>query len=213
MMTRYVKNLGPALVVALAMIAIAASVASAQTQFHSSASPNTLTGTQGATADKFTTTAGSAECKKKTLNGEVISPTTTTVEVTSTYSECTLLSLPAVIATNGCKFLFHIDPNNLNVTTGTMDILCPAGKEITATASVASTAKCIVHIPPQTGLGTVTFSNSKPKVHIAVNISGSIKYSHTEGSGIGKCASGSGTTGAYTGTGLVSGDSGEIFVG
>ena len=111
---------------------------------------------------------------------------------------------------NGCDYLGHIVAGK----TGTVDIVCPAGKEITAKA----TTKCTIDVGPQTGLGTLTMKNigagTTREVEVVSELKG-VKYSHTAGEGIGKCASGSATNGTSTGISKVTAeeDGGAAHVG
>jgi len=208
------------------MSAVTASMASAQTQFHANSAPLTLTGAQNAgIKDKFITTAGSVECEKATYHGTISEKTTSTVTVTPSYTNCTVFGILThePVHMNGCTYQFHVDPGNTNVTTGTVDILCPVGKEITVTGGSGGTNKCVVHVPAQNNVGGVTFSNvgSLPnrEVHVAVNIT-TLKYSHTKGTGLGACTAGSAVNGKYEGTAVVKGEETtspfaqtDIFVG
>jgi hypothetical protein len=211
-MMRNLKILGLALVAVFAMSAVAASAASAD-QLTSEVSPVTLTGAQEGT-DTFTITAGNTNCKEVSYVGTTATPTTT-VSATPSYPEktklaeqnCTSLGFPATIHTNGCTYLFHIEGGAS--TSGTLDVVCPAGKEITVTAVSGGTTKCTIHVPAQTGLGPVTFSNvgagATRELKVEAKIT-NLKYSHTEGTGLGKCTGGTGTTGSYTGKALVTGE-------
>ncbi len=197
--------------VALASSAFAASVASAD-EFKSESAPVTLTGKQGEPIDTFSTHAGNVKCTSATYKGTQSSTSTTTIQVAPTYSGCTFVGLNSTITTNGCEYLFHV-PATAGVTTGTVDIVCPGTNEITVTAPTPALgkAKCIVHVPPQTGLGTVTYSNigsgTTREVKVAVSLSG-IKYSQTAGvAESGNCGTqDSTTTGTYVGGATVTGE-------
>jgi hypothetical protein len=134
------KSLGAALVAVLAMSALLASAAHAQTTF-------TLTGDAGTTkldgvnsgAHVFTQSAGrSYTCTSVTSTGAVILPTST-VTVSPVFTGCTSsigvgTPLPVTITMNGCDFLFHLtgtdadgDPDGY---VGDTDVLCPESKKI-----------------------------------------------------------------------------------
>jgi len=220
-MMRNLQILGLTLVAALAIGALSASMASAD-EFTSESQPVTLTG-KSEGSDVLTITAGNTTCKESKYKGTSITPTTT-VSVAPEYplktadgqQNCTSLGFPAEIDVNGCTYLFHIG----SVTAGTVDIVCPAGKEITITANLIPN-KCIIHIPPQTGLGTATYSNvgtgTTRELRVEAKLT-NIKYSHTRPLGevgLGACTAGVGTTGSYTGKAIVTGekDNGTEHVG
>lgn len=213
-MIRNLKMFGMAIVAVFAMSAVAASMASADS-FTAEKAPVTYTGNQSE-ANVFTTTVGTVKCTVTTFKGTVNSTSTTTASVTPTYSGCTAFGFPADIEVNGCEYLLHVGA----ATTGTVDVVCPVGKEITVVATTSATnptPKCIVHIKAQSGLGTVTYSNvgtgTTREVLVSVNVSG-IHYTHTPGSGLGACPTeGTSTTGTYTGSVLVTGESGATHVG
>jgi len=90
-------------------------------------------------------------------------------------------------------------------TTGSADIICPAGSTITLTNT-----KCVVHIGSQGNLKTITYSNTgsgtTQEVSVSINIPNAISYSHTEGTGVGKCTTGSSKTGSFSGTAIATGE-------
>jgi hypothetical protein len=81
------------------------------------------------------------------------------------------------------------------------DIICPAGKEITVT-----TAACVVHIPPQTFIEHVLWSNQGgggPLLHITETITETgITYTETAGCSF----PGKHTDGAVKGTETIVGE-------
>jgi hypothetical protein len=223
-MTRNLKLLGLALIAVFATSAVTTSVASADTFTTEGGVSVFVTGKQTGAGDVLTTTAGTAKCKEIIYAGAGIPSGSTTFSIFPNYPEktggvqnCTAFGFPAVVNPNGCTFLFHIGA----ATTGTMDIVCAAGKEFTITASAGLTTKCVVHIPAQTGLGTITYKNSGSgstrEVEIAINIS-TLKYAHTsakaEASGLGSCTAGSATNGSYVGSFNLTGEtSGGTHIG
>lgn len=218
-MIRNLKALGLALVALLAMTAVSASTASAD-DLTSEKTPVTLTGKQSGTGDVFTTTAGTVKCKEVIYTAASVVTPTTTVDVTPNYplttaggeQNCAGFSLPAEITTSGCVYRLTIGA----ATTGGFDIVCPVGQEITATVKGGGTTKCTIHIPPQNIAAGVTFSNTGAgttrEVDIASNISGTLAYKHTAGTGLGACTSGS-ASGSYTGSAIVTAESGGVHVG
>jgi len=198
---RNLKILGLALVAMLAMSAVAASMASADT-FTAEKYPVTITGDQDGQTDVFTTTAGTVSCKKATYVGTVAAASKE-ASATPTYSECTGLGFPVTIDTNGCSYKFTMtDVVTDASTTARVDIVCPGTEEITVTAKSGATTKCIIHIPPQTTLSHVELSNigtgTTREITGNITISG-IKYTHTAGTGVGACTGGSASNGSYAG--------------
>jgi opacity protein-like surface antigen len=195
-MLRILKVLAVLAVAACAMTAVAS--ASAVERFHSEGGPTTLTGSQVGT-DVFTTDGGTVECEEAKYTGTQANATATTITVAPTYSNCSALSgfASATIDMNGCEFKFNEPSAKLE---GTTDIVCPAGKEITVTASSFGTSKCIIHIPPQTGLGTIEYTNEGTGPTREVIIFGfliGIDYTETAGTGFGACSANTGTNGTY----------------
>ena len=194
-MMRVSNVLTTAAVVLAAISSVAITNAFADELKSSGAATVSLSGKQKV-ASVFKSTAGSNECKGGTTSGTGTTPTST-LTLTVTTSECSCLGVACTVDMNGCQYLGHLGAG----TTATVDIVCPAGQEMTSTSS-----KCTTHIKPQTGLGTVTFKNtgsgSTQEIELEFKVE-KISYTHTEGSGIGKCTTGSGTTGTLTGTSIV----------
>jgi hypothetical protein len=180
-MTRNPKVLGLALVAATAIAAVTASVASAQQGTLTSTGPVTLEGTEtGMEGNRVTAFGVLAECPGSTGTGHKVATTPHTFvpsgsttftltphikQVTGTGAPNCKASLGISITTdfNGCDYVLHIGQTTgglANTYGGTVDIVCPAGKEILWTAWLSESAhttepnspKCIFHIPPQTGL-------------------------------------------------------------
>src|ERR1700755_738377 len=222
-MIRNLKFLGLAVVAALAMSAMVASAASADT-LNTGGSSVTVTGAQEKhkegekeVFDKFKVDGGTVECETATYTGTATSGATT-ITVSPTYGGCKFTGLATTIDTTGCSYVFHV-PATAGGTTGTVDVSCTAGNEITATVLPGATPRCIIHITTQSGLGTVTYKNigsgTTAEVTVSVNIS-SIKYSQTAGTGVGACATADSTTnGVYEGAATVTGetDGGSTHVG
>ncbi len=180
----------------LAVIAMSSSTASAD-QIHVEGTPVYVTGKQNAT-NTFGTTVGKIQCNSATYSGTVGATETSTITLSPTYSECVCIGpeclAPTSAAINGCDYLLHTGAE----TTGSVDIVCPAGKEITF-----SSPKCTLHLKPQTSVGTATYKNigsgTTRELEIALSLGG-IQYSHTEGLGAGRCFSGTGSSGSLTGS-------------
>ena len=113
---------------------------------------------------------------------------------------CKLGQFQALVHLNGCDLDLH-----LSTLQGTLT--CPKEKQITATVIVLGTLKCTIHIPEQSGLGTVEIKNNETKqdIRLTAEVKG-IKYTTTSGEGLGKCAeTQAGTDGIIRGTGTVQG--------
>ncbi len=230
MMIRNLKVLGLALVAVFALSAMLASVASASKPvstpywFASDGDWTTLSGSQGTPGDVFETDAGlPVKCTTVGYTGSIGVTTATTITLTPTYSGCTFGGFTLDVITNGCRYVYHADGKTGTTTTIAGDpihwenkyhveatIECDTGKDITIIATQAGVPKCTVHIPPQNlGTGIVltneTTTGGKKDIRAHINFS-TIKYSQTEGSGLGKCATADNTNnGKYTGSATISG--------
>lgn len=200
---RNLKILGLALVAMLAVTATAASVASAA-KLTAESYPATVTGASEA-GNEIVVTAGAVSCPKSTYHG-VISEPASTLSVTPVFAGCTALGFPGVTDMNGCTLLLH----SVGLALGaSLDLVCPAGQEMTVTAISAGTTKCTVHVKPQTGLESITVtpigSGATRELTLDINLA-KIQYTHTAGTGIGACTSGSGSTGTLTAKTLITGE-------
>jgi hypothetical protein len=201
---RNLKVLGLALVAMFAMSAVTAAAASAD-EFTAESYPATLTGKNTTANDKFLTTTGTVNCKVASYKATV-SAATTSVLAAPEYKECTAFGFPATIDVNGCKYQFNIG----GATIGDADLVCEAGKTVDVTAISAGTLKCTVHVGSQSDItGTVTYSNTGSGTTREINIGvvlGGIDYTHTQGTGVGSCPSGSATAGTLEAAGIVTGE-------
>lgn len=171
---RNVNILGRTLVAIIVISAMVAPAASAQGKL-TTISPVTLTGMETGPAGSTALTAFGLrlECVGSTYTGHaynvtphgLISNPATTFTLTPHYNQpfCRANpgNFPATITMNGCDQVVHI-----GATTGgvagtfavTVDLVCPAGKEITITMFTSSTKHlegkpfCTLHIPSQAGL-------------------------------------------------------------
>lgn len=193
---RNLKALGLALVPIFAFSVAMASTAVAD-EFTAEAYPATITGSlEQGTPMTIGTTAGHTTCNVAKQHGTIPGPTTT-LTMTASWENCQGGGFPGVVHMNGCDFLYHVNGGML--TTGWVDIICPPGQEITKTSGpIGGTIKCVIHIPPQAGLGPVTYTNvgAGPTREITVEINANnLAYSHTAGTGLGACANGGGANG------------------
>jgi hypothetical protein len=198
-MMRNLKVLGLALVAVFAMSAVAASMASADELNTAANTTVTLTGKQ-TTTNVLKTNVGSTECEEATFTGTTVTPSST-VSVTPVYNKCKSLGFPAIIHMNGCTYLLHVGAG----TTGTADLVCPAGKDVVVTANAPAPAvlKCTITVKPQTGLGTITYTNEGSGTTAAVILDLNlinIASSSTAGTGIGACPTKSDTAGTLVGS-------------
>ena len=194
------KSLGVVLAAVLALGAVVSSAAVADFLESEGSQEVTLTGAQEESAKFiFKTTAGSNTCPTATAHAQSQSgvTTVTTSEPKFPATGCLCIGIACTVTTNECHFLYHISG-----TAGTVDLSCPENKELTL-----DTTKCIIRVPPQSGLSTVNYENigsaATREITIKFDIT-NIKYSHTKvGEGIGSCTTGSGTTGSFTGSAIV----------
>ncbi len=197
---RNLKILGLMLV---AVGALAATTASAD-DFTSENKPTLLTGNQDQT-HFFKTTAATGFCETIKYTGTLNKLETQEMTLEPVYEKCTWGGFPTEIDLNGCDYMFRIGA----ATTGTTDIVCPPEKEITVTVN-PSAIRCIIHIKPQNGIGVVTYKNNNgagPNREITAELKlGKIAYTHTAGTGIGKCTNGAGADGSIEGATLITGE-------
>lgn len=205
---RNIRGVGIAAAMVAICVAGAASVPSASAaELTAEAYPVTITKKKSeSSSETFSITAGPTTCKD-TTGVATLKEKSTRVFVLAFPKECTGFGFPAEVHPNGCGFEFTLAGGASMV--GTVDIVCPVGQEITVTAMSAGTAKCTVHVPSQSGLGTVTYSSigsgATREVKVEAALSG-ISYTHTAGTGLGKCTAGSGTTGTFSGASLWTGE-------
>lgn len=201
-MTRNLRILGVAFAATLAMSAFAV-VATADEYRSEGNQAVIMTGKQVVT-NTLKTTAGITECGTATYSGTVAATPTASVTLTPKYEACKCLGFECTADLNGCDYKLNI----AGATTGTAEIVCPAGQEMTFTALGGT--KCTIHIKPQT-LSTVTYVNrgappATREIELVLDLK-NIHYTHTEGIGVGKCTGGTGKDGTFGGTVLVTGES------
>jgi len=204
---RNIKVLGLALTAVLAMSAFAAATASAN-EFNSESYPTTGTGTKdGEFLDVLTLTAGTVKCTTPTYKA-TLSAKSTSVSVAPSYAGCTGFGFPGEVVTTGCVYVFNIGAGA--TTEGDVDLECTGANEITIISKSGATVKCTVHVKSQTDIGgTVKYINisagATREITVEANLTG-IDYTHTAGTGIGACTSGSSTTGTLTAKGVATGE-------
>jgi hypothetical protein len=197
-----VKALGLALVAVLAMGAVVASAASAHTpaDFTVEVATSTLK-SEGTVSHVFKVTGVETFCE---VSSDTVTPHTITVEtltVEPIYQECIAESIFGTINVTVTGF----GPNECHFklwANGKTDIVCPEGKEVTIDA-----ATCTIHIPPQTGLGSNTFTTGNKVTVVRVKHDLTvhenlleITTNHTDGFGCPLPSGGESATATYTGT-------------
>ncbi|HEX5712077.1 MAG TPA: hypothetical protein VFX85_02050 [Solirubrobacterales bacterium] len=205
---RKAKMLGLALVAMFSMSAVMAAGASADT-LTATQYPWTLTGTSdGEFKDTLTTTSGSVICPHVVYHATIGAPIPTgaRIRVTVNYTDegCTGFGFPGTVDMNGCEYSFGV----LAGTAGDVDLECAGANEVTMTARSAGILKCTVHVKTQTDIGgTVKYTNiAGGQVTVEANLTG-IDYTHTQGTGLGSCPSGSATNGTLVAKAIFSAES------
>ncbi len=162
--------------------------------------PVTIHGSSTA-AQKFTTEAGTIECKSSSFHALLSEgeKETSTVTVTPEYKECKLAGVAMTIAMEECAYALHVaekaSADNYRAYT---DINCPAGKSIKITG-----ATCKAEVKTQTERETVdlvddTEASPKKDITLRPTLAG-ISYTVTEDGG--SCpfkGTGEKTNGEYT---------------
>ncbi|HEV2791411.1 MAG TPA: hypothetical protein VGV69_08970 [Solirubrobacterales bacterium] len=167
-MTRKFKTLGLALFATLAMGAVLSSTASA-TEFTSASYPVTYSGTQAATElHVFKMDGFETSCKNAEFSG-TSTGASTTLTLTSVYSECTTFGLNGSVKMNGCDYLLHLPSGTGTDVLATTDLVCPAGKDVTIEAGGGL---CVVHVAPFTGKNHVTVTNQHPGLKLVFTVGG-----------------------------------------
>jgi hypothetical protein len=156
-MIRKARIIGIAVVAVLALSAVVASAASANTfMTKNSVYPQTVEGSQS-TAHVFTVTGQKVTCKTAKFKGTATAASSTQ-EVHPTYEGCTAFGFEASVTTTGCNYLFHLAAGGSgSPQSGTVDIVCETGKSIVINAGFGT---CEATVGAQTGLGGQTFTNT-----------------------------------------------------
>jgi hypothetical protein len=203
---RNLKALGLALVAVVALSAMAASTASAQTNgmltsdsspvwIHGEDEPNTTT--------PLTAFGGTTECAVATYSGGKINGTTggtpkhheglvtpaSSFTLTPKYSGCLASGvLPETITMNGCDYVIHIGPTvgaSNDLYSVTADLVCPENQEVTIDIfgdAGHTVPVCTIHIPPQAGLTGGTLTDEPTSDHITLGGTiGGITMTKTKG--------------------------------
>ncbi len=241
-MSRNLKALGLALIAVLALSAVAAGAAQAETPIVSElASPGVtnldakdVTGTEDGKLARLTIGGGvrfveCTESNQLTLNPIVGSATTLTA--TPHYEKCFsngLSTVPATVTHNGCTLTLTATKENAEKKVlGDVTIDCPAGKTIevhvyeSAAAHTANKSFCTYTIGPQTLTGaTITTAGAGATREINLNLStlSPAKVTNDGTAGLASCglavgATGNGSfTGNFTAIGTNAGTGAQVGI-
>jgi hypothetical protein len=229
-MSRTLKFLGPVLIAALVLGAVAAAGAGAAefTSFNTNLNQHeggTFSGGQ-TTTHKFTAGAGvgAVTCVTAGFSGTTATGQEGQPTVTPEYKNCHVellgVTYNTLVKLNGCDYRFHISSGSADDWEGTADIQCAAGKEIdirvtksgseeeggeTEEEAIAKT-KCTIKISAQSGLNKIKYHNQTgaAPTDIEVTTETNNLKNTTEGfpTGLGGCGivNGAHNNGTYTGT-------------
>jgi V8-like Glu-specific endopeptidase len=134
--------------------------------------PLTASASDASSEDVFTAFGATVSCTENEYHGEA-AKAETFVEMLPTYKKCTgPLGVPVVATSNGCKYKFGLKSEvGAGSFSAGVDVVCPAGKPgiqfdvySSHTNLTSGTLMCTLTVPPQTGIGTVTMTNSGEKV-------------------------------------------------
>jgi hypothetical protein len=117
--------------------------------------PATIYGASAGT-EKFTTEAGSVECKEGKHHA-VLMEASSTLTVTPEYKGCvaSFFGLAATVSMEGCTFVFHVAEKTSTDNYGAlMDVACPTGQSIKLIAGT-----CKAEVKAQNGLEIVDLVN------------------------------------------------------
>lgn len=173
-MSHKFKVLGVSVVAVLALSAVVTSI-SAAAQFTASTYPTTYEPVGNEGTGEFLTEAGASRCKHITAAGTLLEASST-VAVSTSYSECTSFGLPSTVKMEGCEYLLHVSSGSADTYTGSGDIVCPEGKKV-----IGTIATCEIQIPAQAGAVSIEFINNTAESYIEGNITASkVHYTVTK---------------------------------
>jgi len=203
-MTRNLKALGLALIAVLAMSALVASAASAHTpaKFTVGKEKSEIVGEE-TVKNNFKVTGVETTCEEVNFTGTTPAGTVEaeTQTITPSYKKCTAESIFGTIEVTVTGFAAGECDYRLNANE-TADLECAAGKEVTVDA-----ATCTIHVPPQKGLGKITFTTGLTEgrhdltVHVELT---KVKTNHTDGFGCPLPSGGESVEATLSGTTTVS---------
>jgi hypothetical protein len=216
------KILGLAFMAVLAVAAMSASAAQAQTpEFHcTSTSVSCFVVSSGGTHgtgsndNKFTVNGGNVECTgNTTVDGAqfkgTAAKTTSSVQLEATYTGCKAFGVAASVKMEGCKYQFALVAGGGGAVN--TNVVCPAGKSITVSAKPA--LDCVITVGAQGPLTGVSVANAGTEpTHIAATVAIGEVISYTKTGTECPGGAGSGTNGKYAGTATLTGyeDNSEV---
>jgi hypothetical protein len=210
-MTRKLKAIGLALLATAAIAALIVSNASAEEEIEGAQGtltaaeyPATVDGTEenAAGTNAFTIFGEKIVCNGSTFSSS-IAKATTTVTLAPTYNNCSTGGggHKVTITMNGCDFVIHIEGTTTTIKDNyfnTLDIICPAGKEIEIHKYVNATnellgVSCLWTIGEQKGLrrGKVTNDTTNKDLLLEKSYKKIVAHQH------GACGEGETTEGEY----------------
>jgi hypothetical protein len=204
-MIRNFKTLGLALVAVFAISAVAASAASA-VEYHASAEPTSLSGTQVAANVFHVPGAGSVSCTEANFTGTISPKTVQTLKVHPTYGGCSAFGFTAHITTTGCDFEFTQPTGGGPVYSATVHVVCGGTSKIKITPTFFGSSVCTIEVGSQTPAGGVDIENKETESHVLVT-STTTGINHTAG-----CGAAAGSNGEYTGSVTEKGGANKIWV-
>jgi len=162
---KYAKILGLAAVAAMALTAFigVASASAANERFHQTVSESSLHGAQ-MTPHVFTVQGSEVTCTTAVFTGKggaaLAEPTQT---VHPEYSGCTAFSIAgATITTTGCNYTFNAETTLGGGKEAPVSLSgCSAGFVNITVEAPFGLAKCVVHVPNQTGINGQTYANKE----------------------------------------------------
>jgi hypothetical protein len=205
-----IRKLTPILLALVALVAAFASSAEAS-KFTAEKYPAAISGTQVGSHVFSVEDNLKVECLRANFSGS-LAEASSTATISPTYTECRAFGfLSSTVAFNGCDYLFHAGEEvAADVHSGTVDVVCPAGKSI-----VIAAGTCEVSIPGQAGLGSSNIeNNTNPMDATATGSLTGLGYTKTkDGFGCPLTGTGSKTDGGYAGTATATATSGGVQVG
>jgi hypothetical protein len=199
------RKAGLTLVAALALGAAVAPLAKAG--FQAESYPATISGTQIEGKHLFKTVANELFCGTYDFQGK-LSEAAKEIALSASPSGCSTAGvLTMTVNMSGCTWNFN---SGKGLFAESLQVVCPAGKEIVWTAS---SGNCTAKIPPQTIAAEITYTNTatEPKKSIKYSTSATgIHYTLGPSSGcLGSPAPGAYTNGTYTGMTTLTGENPE----
>jgi hypothetical protein len=155
---RNLRVLGLSALALLAISGVSASPAQAGT-FEAGVYPATVTGQEINGPHEFTTELGTMACAVKF--GGVLEAAGAALTVTPQFTNCVINGNEVDATSNGCHFRIGAGATLfMDMVEGSLDVVCPAGKQIEFGITVEEEEGCQLEIPEQLGLGEVTLINT-----------------------------------------------------